>query len=99
MPTSPARKKLIEVSIPLEAINKASAREKSIRHGHPSTLHLWWARRPLAACRAILFAQLVDDPSAWPERFPTDAEQDAERERLHKIIEMMVPWEASTDEG
>jgi putative DNA methylase len=65
------RKKLIEVALPLEAINVASAKEKSIRHGHPSTLHLWWARRPLAACRAILFAQLVDDPSAWPERFPT----------------------------
>lgn len=92
------RKKLIEVSIPLEAINKASAREKSIRHGHPSTLHLWWARRPLAACRAVLFAQLVDDPSAWPDRFPTEAEQDAERERLHKVITDMVPWEASNDE-
>lgn len=92
------RKKLIEVSIPLEAINRASVREKSIRHGHPSTLHLWWARRPLAACRAVLFAQLVDDPSAWPDRFPTDAEQDAERKRLHKIIERMVPWEASNDE-
>jgi putative DNA methylase len=93
-----ARKKLIEVSIPLEAINAASAREKSIRHGHPSTLHLWWARRPLAACRAVLFAQLVDDPSAWPERFKTEAEQDAERRRLHKIIERMVPWEASNNE-
>ena len=58
------KKKLIEVAIPLEAINAASAREKSIRHGHPSTLHLWWARRPLAACRAVLFAQLVDDPSS-----------------------------------
>ncbi|MCL6741774.1 DUF1156 domain-containing protein [Sphingomonas sp. RB56-2] len=92
------RKKLIEVSIPLEAINKASAREKSIRHGHPSTLHLWWARRPLAACRAVLFAQLVDDPSSWPDRFPTEAEQDAERERLHKVIADMVPWEASNDE-
>ena len=56
------RKKLIEVSMPLEAINQESAREKSIRHGHPSTLHLWWARRPLAACRAVLFASLVDDP-------------------------------------
>src|SRR3989442_8196184 len=56
------RKKLIEVALPLEAINKESAREKSIRHGHPSTLHLWWARRPLAACRAVLFASLVDDP-------------------------------------
>ena len=93
------RKKLIEVSIPLEAINVASAREKSIRHGHPSTLHLWWARRPLAACRAVLFAQLVDDPSAWPERFPTEEAQDAERRRLHKIIERMVPWEASNDEA
>lgn len=92
------RKKLIEVSIPLEAINKASAREKSIRHGHPSTLHLWWARRPLAACRAVLFAQLVDDPSAWPDRFPTEEEQDAERRRLHKVIEDMVPWEASNKE-
>ena len=70
--TTPIRKKLIEVSIPLEAINVASAREKSIRHGHPSTLHLWWARRPLAACRAVLFAQLVDDPSFWPERFGND---------------------------
>ena len=71
------RKKLIEVSIPLEAINIASAREKSIRHGHPSTLHLWWARRPLAACRAVLFAQLVDDPSSWPDRFPTEEAQDS----------------------
>lgn len=61
--TQPYKKKLIEVAIPLEAINTASAREKSIRHGHPSTLHLWWARRPLAACRAVLFSQLVDDPS------------------------------------
>jgi putative DNA methylase len=92
------RKKLIEVSIPLEAINAASAREKSIRHGHPSTLHLWWARRPLAACRAVLFAQLVDDPSSWPERFPTEEAQDTERRRLHKIIADMVPWEASNNE-
>lgn len=94
------RKKLIEVSIPLEAINKASAREKSIRHGHPSTLHLWWARRPLAACRAVLFAQLVDDPSSWPERFDNDeAKIEAERLRLHRVIERMVPWEASSDEA
>ena len=63
------RKKLIEVALPLEAINAASAREKSIRHGHPSTLHLWWARRPLAAARAVLFAQLVDDPSSRLELF------------------------------
>src|SRR5690348_9941534 len=93
------RKKLIEVALPLDAINKASAREKSIRHGHPSTLHLWWARRPLAACRAVLFAQLVDDPSAWPERFPTEAAQAAERERLHDLIRRLVPWEASNDEA
>lgn len=92
------RKKLIEVSIPLEAINVASAREKSIRHGHPSTLHLWWARRPLAACRAVLFAQLVDDPSSWPDRFPTEETQDIERHRLHRIIKDMVPWEASNNE-
>jgi len=96
--TTPVRKKLIEVSIPLEAINIASAREKSIRHGHPSTLHLWWARRPLAACRAVLFAQLVDDPCSWPDRFPTEESQDAERRRLHKVIEAMVPWEASNNE-
>jgi len=63
-------KKLIEVALPLEAINKAAAREKSIRHGHPSTLHLWWARRPLAAARAVIFGRMVDDPSAAPERFP-----------------------------
>lgn len=63
------RKKLIEVSFPLDAINKEAAREKSIRHGHPGTLHLWWARRPLAACRAVLFASLVDDPSSRPDDF------------------------------
>src|SRR5437899_4129074 len=93
-----ARKKLIEVALPLEAINVASAREKSIRHGHPSTLHLWWARRPLAAARAVLFAQMVDDPSAHPERFPTEEAQDAERQRLFRIIEKLVKWENSTNE-
>lgn len=80
------KKKLIEVALPLEAINMESAREKSIRHGHPSTLHLWWARRPLAACRAVLWASLVDDPSSWPEKFPTVAEQEAERQRLFDIL-------------
>ena len=64
-------KKLIEVALPLEAINAESAREKSIRHGHPSTLHLWWARRPLAAARAVIWSSLVDDPSEHPEQFPT----------------------------
>ena len=93
-----ARKKLIEVSMPLEAINVSSAREKFIRHGHPSTLHLWWARRPLATCRAVLFAQLVDDPSAWPEEFPTEEDQARERKRLHDIIAKMVPWKATNNE-
>lgn len=92
------KRKLIEVALPLEAINRESAREKSIRHGHPSTLHLWWARRPLAAARAVLFAQLVDDPSSHPEEFPTEELQRKERERLHKIIERLVVWEDIQDE-
>ena len=92
------RKKLIEVAIPLEAINAASAREKSIRHGHPSTLHLWWARRPLAACRAVLFAQLVDDPSSHPDKFPTEDAVYEERKRLFDIIKELVVWENSTNE-
>lgn len=96
--TTSYKKKLIEVAIPLEAINAASAREKSIRHGHPSTLHLWWARRPLAACRAVLFAQLVDDPSSDPEAFPTEEAIEQERQRLFKIIEDLVKWENSTNE-
>src|SRR5207253_6294201 len=91
------RKKLIEVALPLEAINKESAREKSLRHGHPSTLHLWWARRPLAACRAVLFAQLVDDPSSLPEEFPTEEAQEQERQRLFGIIQTLVPWENSNN--
>ncbi len=93
------RKKLIEVALPLEAINKASAREKSIRHGHPSTLHLWWARRPLAAARAVIFAQMVDDPSSWPDLFPTEKKQEKERQRLFKIIEELVRWENTTNEA
>ena len=92
------RKKLIEVALPLEAINTASAREKSIRHGHPSTLHLWWARRPLAAARAVLFSQMVDDPSARPELFPTAEAQSQERQRLFRIIEDLVKWESTTNE-
>ena len=90
------KRKLIEVALPLEAINRESAREKSIRHGHPSTLHLWWARRPLAAARAVLFAQLVDDPSSRPDEFPTEELQRAERERLHALIERLVVWENIT---
>ena len=93
-----SRKKLIEVALPLDAINKASAREKSIRHGHPSTLHLWWARRPLAAARAVIFAQMVDDPSAHPEIFTTEEAQAEERQRLFRIIEDLVKWENTTNE-
>lgn len=93
------KKKLIEVALPLEVINRESAREKSIRHGHPSTLHLWWARRPLAACRAVLFAQLVDDPSAHPDMFPTEEDQALERKRLFDILERLVVWENTNDEA
>ncbi|WP_029273891.1 MULTISPECIES: DUF1156 domain-containing protein [unclassified Microbacterium] len=92
------KKKLIETSLPLEAINAEASREKSIRYGHPSTLHLYWARRPLAAARAVLFAQLVDDPASRPEEFPTVEEQDVERARLHRLLERLVVWENSNDE-
>ena len=91
-------KKLIEVTLPLDAINAAAAREKSIRHGHPSTLHLWWARRPLAACRAVLFAQMVDDPSEHTELWPTEELQQAERKRLFELIEELVQWENVNNE-
>ncbi|QDQ97121.1 DUF1156 domain-containing protein [Tomitella fengzijianii] len=91
-------RKLIEVALPLEKINEASAREKSIRHGHPSTLHLWWSRKPLATARAVLFAQLVDDPSSHPDRFPTEEAVAAERRRLHELIEQLVLWENSNNE-
>jgi len=88
------RKKLIEVALPLEEINKQSSREKSIRHGHPSTLHLWWARRPLAACRAVLFSSLVDDPGEYlPEK-----EAEVERQRLHRLIEQLVNWDNINNE-
>lgn len=92
------KKKLIEVALPLEAINLASAREKSMRHGHPSTLHLWWARRPLAAARAVIFSSLVDDPSSNTFDFPTEEAQEIERNRLFKIIEDLVKWENSNNE-
>lgn len=93
-------KKLIEVALPLDAINKASAREKSIRHGHPSTLHLWWARRPLAAARAVIFSQLVHDPEdLWyyqnPGKEPNKQVRGhwtKARARLFKIIEDLVLW-------
>lgn len=107
------KRKLIEVSIPLDEINKQSAREKSIRHGHPSTLHLWWARRPLATARAVLFAQLVDDPSVREDEFLAEAREKGyedpeswaghrikqERERLFDLITRMVDWDNLGDEA
>jgi len=93
-------KKLIEVALPLDDINAASVREKSIRHGHPSTLHLWWARRPLAAARAVLFAQLVNDPGYERElgRGVNKEKAEAERKRLFEIIKKLVLWENTTNE-
>lgn len=93
------KKKLIEVALPLEKINIESAREKAIRFGHPSTLHLWWARRPLAAARAVIWSSLVDDPSSHPELYPTEEEQLAERQRLFSILEKLVVWENANDDG
>ena len=89
----PPKKALIEVALPLDVINRECARE-TLRHGHPSTLHLWWARRPLAACRAALFASLVVDPSFRLVEFPTEEDQEVERKRLFGIIERLVRWEA-----
>lgn len=96
--TQTYKKKLIEVSMPLEAINRASVREKSIKQGHPASLHQWWARRPLASCRAVLFAQMVDDPSNFPDEFPSAEAIEIERNRLFKIIEDLVQWENSTND-
>src|SRR6266700_1103985 len=92
------RKKLIEVALPLNAISEASVREKSIRHGHPSTLHLWWSRKPLAASRAVLFASLIDDPSEHPEQFPTEKEQEDERKRLFQFMGELIKWENSNSQ-
>ena len=86
------RRKLIEIDLPLNTINVESAREKSIRRGHPSTLHLWWARRPLASCRAVIFASMVDDPIDCPEEFDSEEKQNAERQRLHGLIQRFVEW-------
>jgi len=103
MQPTKAPKKLIEVALPLDAINEAAGREKSIRHGHPSTLHLWWARRPLAAARAVLFAQMVNDPGYQQGggfRYGVNKEKAAlERERLFKIIEDLVQWENTNNEA
>src|SRR5689334_21917492 len=91
------KRKLIEVALPLEAINRESAREKSIRHGHPSTLHLWWARRPVAACRAVLFCSLVDDPDSDPAYVGNPERAAAKRAELFNLIEELVRWENSNN--
>src|SRR5215468_7059810 len=91
------RKKLIEVALPLDAINAASAREKSIRHGHPSTLHLWWARRPLAAARAVIFAQMVDDPSEHVETLL--AVPETRRRAECEWRKRLEAWTAKSDGG
>ena len=93
------RKKLIEVNIPLQAINVESAKDASLTHGHPSTLHRYWSRKPLAACRAVIFASMVDDPSECQDEFPTEPEQNAERNRLHNIIKRLVIWKTCNDEN
>lgn len=90
--------KLIEVALPLDDINREATRENYIYRGNPSAVHKWWAQRPLAACRAVIFAQLVDDPSANPADFPTERSQRDERERLFEIIRQLVKWENLTDE-
>ena len=92
------RKKLIEVSLPLETINREAAKDASLTHGHPSTLHRYWARRPLAACRAVIFASTVDDPVSCGDEFPTEGDQSAERNRLHGLLRRLVVWQNSNDE-
>jgi putative DNA methylase len=93
------RKKLIEVALPLEAINREAAlRKRKAPKGYPTTLHKWWAQRPLAACRAVLWASLVDDPSGHPDQFPTESAQEAERQRLFSILEQLIRWENSNNE-
>ncbi len=93
------RKKLIEVNIPLQDINIESAKDAALTHGHPSTLHRYWARRPIAACRAIVFASFVDDPAECEDEFPTEDEQGAERDRLYDIIKRLVIWQNSNNEN
>lgn len=93
------KRKLIETALPLESINREAERENYIYKGNPSSVHKWWAQRPLAVARAVLLAQLVDDPASQPDLFPTEAAQDAERQRLHSLIERLVVWENSSDEA
>ena len=97
-PLAAPPRKLIEVALPLEAVNAAGRAEKAVpKKGHPATMHLWWSRKPLGVTRAVLFASLVDDPSSRPDLYPTEAAQDAERQRLHGLIEELCRWERSGD--
>lgn len=94
------RKKLIEVALPLEAISEESRREKNpFTKNHPRALHVWWARLPLVACRAILFASIVDDPRGVPEDFPTEEAQTRERQRLFRLTEELIKWENSANDA
>lgn len=92
-------KKLIEVALPLEKINEGAEHEKSVRHAHPSNLHQWWARRPFTAARSVIWASIIDDPSSHPELYPTEAEQNKERQRLFSILEKLSVWENTGDTG
>ncbi len=91
------KKKLIEVSLPLEAITRETQRESKVRQAKPATFHQWWSRKPLATARSVLFAQLVDDPSSNPDKFPSAAEQDIERQRLHRLMEKLASREGASD--
>ena len=96
--SDPSRRKLIEVALPLEAVNAAGRAEKAVpKKGHPATMHLWWSRKPLGVARAVLFASLVDDPSARPDLYPTVAAQQEERDRLLALIGDLCRWERSGD--
>ncbi|OGQ97429.1 MAG: hypothetical protein A2521_08570 [Deltaproteobacteria bacterium RIFOXYD12_FULL_57_12] len=92
-------KKLIEVALPLDAINKESLhRKQKAPKGWPTSFHKWWAQRPLAAARAVIFAQMVDDPSSLPDLFPTEKKQEKERQRLFGIIEELVKWDNTSNQ-
>jgi len=98
--SEPSGRKLIEVALPLGVVNAAGRSEKAVpKKGHPATMHLWWSRKPLGVVRAVLFASLVDDPSARPDLYPTEADQQAERRRLLELTGELCRWERSGDEA
>ena len=97
--TQTYKKKLIEVAIPLSQININAYAEKSRKVGKPSSIHLWWARRPFAATRAMALAQVIDDPSEWREKFSSDEDVKSERLKIFDLIDKITSWEFSTDEN